>query len=145
MPSPHPLPTQLKILRGTAKPHRLVKDEPKPDNDKIEMPFNLSRGAKKQWVKVEAELRAAKIITNVDTHALALFCEYYAEWIDAMTKIRKEGAVVFKDGIPAGQSPYFHVANKAFDRLQKMLTEFGMTPSSRTRVSATGPSDDDDF
>jgi hypothetical protein len=38
-----------------------------------------------------------------------------------------------------GGSSYLAIANKAFEQLSKMLTEFGMTPSSRSRVSKVQP------
>ena len=33
------------------------------------------------------------------------------------------------------QSPYLAVANKAMEQIKAMLTEFGMSPSSRSRVT----------
>jgi len=33
------------------------------------------------------------------------------------------------------QSPYLAIANKAMDQMTKLLTEFGMSPSSRTCVA----------
>jgi hypothetical protein len=35
------------------------------------------------------------------------------------------------------QSPYVSVASKALEQMPKLLTEFGMTPSSRGRINAT--------
>ena len=40
------------------------------------------------------------------------------------------------NGFPI-QSPYLAVANKAMEQMRAMLTEFGMSPSSRTRVRGT--------
>jgi hypothetical protein len=37
------------------------------------------------------------------------------------------------------QSPYLAIANKAWQQVQQGLAEFGMSPSARTRVSATRP------
>lgn len=34
------------------------------------------------------------------------------------------------------QSPFLAIANKAFEQMRAMLVEFGMTPSSRSRVHA---------
>jgi len=41
------------------------------------------------------------------------------------------------------QNPYLAIANKALSNVGKFLVEFGMSPSSRTRISATtaGPTD----
>jgi P27 family predicted phage terminase small subunit len=37
------------------------------------------------------------------------------------------------------QSPYLTVANRAMQQMKEMLSEFGMSPSSRTRVHAIPP------
>ena len=144
-PGRKPVPTQLKIVRGTDQPCRVKKDEPKPKADNIKQPFELSEIASSQWDKVVLDLEQAKLLTNIDTHALAMYCESYATWIGAIEMIKSHGVVVkSKNGFPV-QSPFFHVANKSFDQMKNMLVEFGMTPSSRTRVSAVQGTDDDEF
>ena len=144
-PGRKPVPTQLKIVRGTDQPCRVKKDEPKPKTDNLKRPFKLSQVASSQWTKVARELKAAKLLTNIDTHALAMYCEAYALWKGALEMIHKEGAVVLSLNGSMVQSPYCHVASKAYDQASRMLVEFGMTPSSRTRVSAVEGPDDDDF
>jgi P27 family predicted phage terminase small subunit len=37
------------------------------------------------------------------------------------------------------QNPYLAVANRAMKQMRDFLTEFGMTPSSRSRVSSSLP------
>lgn len=137
-----PIPTQLKIIKGTDQPCRMRKNEPKPADDNIEMPEELSKEAGKHWDKVCTQLQDAKIITNIDVTALAMYCESYATWFNANKMIQRHGPVVKNpSGFPV-QSPYLLIANKAFDQMRAMLTEFGMTPSSRTRVAATGKSEE---
>ena len=136
-PGRRPIPTQLKIIKGTDQPCRIKKDEPKPDDDNIEMPEGLSADAAKHWDKLCHQLQDAHIITNIDVTALSMYCEAYSTWVNANKKIQVHGAVIKgKGGFPV-QSPYLMVANKAFEHMRSMLVEFGMTPSSRTRVSTT--------
>ena len=54
--------------------------------------------------------------------------------------IRKFGAVVKSpSGFPLC-SPYVPIANRAFEKMRRMLVEFGCTPASRTSVTrATAP------
>ena len=40
------------------------------------------------------------------------------------------------------QSPYLTVAIRALEQMRSLLSEFGMSPASRTRVAATPPLDD---
>lgn len=133
-----PIPTQLKVLHGTDQPCRINKNEAEPETDRIEPPHELSDEARKHWDLVVRELKSAGLITNLDVVALTMYCEAYATWRHASKQIQKYGTVVKaeKSGFPM-QSPYLAIANRAFDQMKGMLTEFGMTPSSRTRVNAS--------
>lgn len=139
-----PIPTNLKIVKGTAQPCRILKDEPKPKADAVRMPAGLSDDAKKQWKIAAKHLTAAGLLTNLDTFALAMYCEVFARWTYANDQIKKFGPIVkAPSGYPV-QSPFLQIANKSFDQMTKMLVEFGMTPSSRSRVAGAGPADDED-
>lgn len=132
-----PIPTNLKVLRGTDQPCRINPNEPKPKADRIRPPFKLSKEARRHWTKLIKQLRDAKIVTEIDAHAAALYCESFATYCDAIEKVRLAGSVVKgKDGFPV-RSPYLVVAERAHQQMRDLLTEFGMTPSSRTRVTAT--------
>lgn len=93
--------------------------------------------ARKYWKPMLRMLQDAKIVTNADVQALEALCIVYARWREANAQLEKTGLLVkTPNGYPA-QSPYLAIANKAFDQMKAMLTEFGMTPSSRTRVRTT--------
>lgn len=138
-----PTPTALKLLTGTARPSRVNKSEPKPKADNIKMPAGLSTGAKKCWKIVAAQLKEAGVLTNLDSHALAMYCEVFARWQTANENLARFGPVIkAPSGFPV-QSPYLTISNKAFDQMKGMLIEFGMTPSSRTKVSTVAPEEED--
>ncbi len=144
-PGRKPVPTRLKIIRGTDQPCRVKKNEPRPKSNMIRRPFKLSEVAGKQWDSMVRKLRAADMITNLDTQALGLYCEAYANWVAANKWIQLKGTVVKSANGTLAQSPFFLVSNKCFDQMYKMLVEFGMTPSSRTRVSTNEDPDEPDF
>jgi P27 family predicted phage terminase small subunit len=132
-----PLPTNLKVLRGTDQPCRINKDEPQVPTNRITPPAGLSAVAKKHWKKILPQLRAAKIITNIDATAFAAYCETYATWQHAVDQIAKYGSVIKGEkGFPVC-SPYVTIADKTLRQMRDFLTEFGMTPSSRTRIAVT--------
>lgn len=110
------------------------------------MPDWISPEAAKHWTKVALQLTRAGILTEIDATALALYCEAFARWKAATDRVLADGPVVTaRSGFPV-QSPYLAIANKAFDQMRRMLVEFGMTPSSRTRVAAVNQDDqEDDF
>ena len=105
------------------------------------MPEWLSPEAARHWPAVVKQLHDAGLLTAIDATALALYRESFARWKDANARIVKYGTVVKSpNGYPI-QSPYLAIANKAHEQMTKLLAEFGMTPSSRSRCTVTMPDD----
>ena len=78
-------------------------------------------------------------MSRIDRAALALYCGAWGRWVEAEKALRTYGAMIKSpSGFPM-QSPYLAIANKAMEQMRAMLCEFGMSPSSRTRVHATPP------
>ena len=133
-----PTPTVLHLARNNPGHRTLNKNEPKPVVTDALPPdgFDLSDLAKEQWEHIAQHLLNSGLLTVIDKPALVLYCEACARWMDANDKIRKTGIVVkTPSGFPV-QSPYLPIANKAFDQMKSILVEFGMTPSSRSKVAA---------
>jgi P27 family predicted phage terminase small subunit len=142
-----PTPSALRVLRGNPGRRPLPKDEPiAPKADPNSPPPRLKGIALEQWQQVAPMLHTAGLLTTLDPTALQLYCEAYAEWDDAKTQIEKFGTVIKGPrGFPV-VSPYVSLAAKAWERMRKMLIEFGMTPSARTRVKTEEqPQADDPF
>jgi len=134
MTGPPPLPTHLRILEGNRSRRPLNENEPKPKQVMPECPDHLSDEAKKQWNKLGKQLFDVGILTELDGDALAMYCDAWARWVNAKEMLDKHGAVFkSKNGFPA-LNPYFAVASQAFEQMRRILQEFGMTPSSRTRL-----------
>jgi P27 family predicted phage terminase small subunit len=84
------------------------------------------------------------LLCKIDRAALALFCQAWARWVEAEEALKRYGVMVKSpSGFPM-QSPYLAVANKAMEQMRALLAEFGMSPSSRTRVHATPQVDEGD-
>ncbi len=144
MAAPHPLPTNLKVLRGTAQPCRLNAKEPRPDTN-VSMPSGLSKDEQQHWQQVASHLQEAGVLTVMDVQALKLYCRIYAKWQESNEKLDEYGPVIkTKTGHPA-LSPYFKISQKYLDQLLVILREFGMTPSSRTRIHTNSDKPDDDY
>ncbi|CAJ7420107.1 P27 family phage terminase small subunit [Burkholderia pseudomallei] len=133
-----PTPTALKLVRGNPGKRPLPENEPTPSLD-VQMPEYLSAQAAKHWPIVTKQLQDAGVLTSMDATALSLFCECFAKWKHANDQVLKFGPVIkAPSGFPV-QSPFLAIANKAHDQMCKLLVEFGMTPSSRSRVTAKKP------
>ena len=90
--------------------------------------------AQAEWVRLAPILQRLGVLAETDTGALTAYCEAWATWKGATQQIRKFGMVIKgKDAIPI-VSPYVKIAHNALLHMRALLTEFGMTPSSRARV-----------
>ena len=146
MPGRKPVPTSLKLLHGNPGKRKINSAEPKPTGVPS-CPKHLSKVAKAEWKRISAELITLGLLTSVDRAALAAYCAAYARWAEAEEKLQQFGTVIkTKNGNPV-QSPFVGVANRALELMHKFLTEFGMTPASRTRlqVQPMQPDADDEF
>ena len=62
----------------------------------------------------------------------------WSQWQGATAQVQKLGPIIKSpNGFPI-QNPYLAVANRAWKTVQGLLVEFGMTPASRSRVTAAG-------
>lgn len=133
-----PEPSALKLLRGLPGKRKLSMDEPRPAAlEGAQPPDWLDDEAKAEWQRLAPILERLGVFTETDTIALTAYCEAWATWKGATQKIRQFGMVIKgKDGDLPIVSPYVKIAEKAFTQVKGMLIEFGMTPSSRSRVHA---------
>lgn len=140
---PKTKPTNIKILTGTARSHRLNPNEPKPEVATPEAPGHLTEAARTEWDRVVVDLVTLKILTDLDRGTLAAYCQAYGRWSAAETALARMAA---KDAVTDGliirtksgnliQNPLVGAANKAMADMVRYAAEFGLTPSARTRVS----------
>lgn len=140
------IPTKLKIVKGTYRKERENKNEPEYKIEIPDYPKHLTTRAKKEWKRMSVVLFDMGLLTNVDMAALAAYCQLYGRWAEAETKLKKKGEefiVITKDGNKI-QNPLIGIANTALKLMAKCLIEFGMTPASRSKVSAKKEKDKSD-
>lgn len=97
-------------------------------------PEHLSDEEKEKWKSTVRELHPLGLITAIDKDALAMYCTIYVRWIKAEKIVREKGEIIKTAAGNIIQNPYLSIANRALDQLNKLGAEFGMTPSSRSRV-----------
>jgi P27 family predicted phage terminase small subunit len=66
-----------------------------------------------------------------------------AGWI-AEAEIKRRGPVVKTEGGNIIQNPFLAVANKCLAQMAQLENEFGLTPSSRSRIRMAEPADQTD-
>jgi P27 family predicted phage terminase small subunit len=131
-----PLPTELKIAKGTQRKGRAKPAEPKPEVEAPTAPAHLAGPAREEWNRITVELVKLKLISQLDRAALAAYCTAYGRWIEAEAKVKELGTVVNDGAGKAVVNPHLTIADRALKQMHQFLTEFGLTPSSRTRVGA---------
>jgi P27 family predicted phage terminase small subunit len=99
-------------------------------------PAHLTAAAAKEWRRVARALRGMGVLTAIDRAALAAYCQAYGRWVEAEERLR-ETPMLFKT--PSGyvqQSPWLGIINKQLELMGRYMVELGMTPASRSRVTA---------
>lgn len=146
MPGPAPKPTRLKLLAGNPGKRKLNKYEPKPARKAPKCPSHLSKEAKKEWKRIVPELEDLGLLTRVDMAALGAYCAAFGRWVEAEKALKQEGLTVTTPNGHVQKSPWLTIADKALDQLRKYIVEFGLSPASRTKVSAQPKEDtEEDF
>ena len=127
-----PKPAGMSTRRPRAPQHAVMAKLPA-------CPPHLQGEARREWHRLGRKLMAWRLVTDIDAGALALYCTAWARWIEAERALEKFGVMIKSpNGFPM-QSPYLAVANKAMEQMTRLLVEFGMSPSSRARVTPAAP------
>lgn len=99
----------------------------------------LKGTAKKIFAVVATELMHNNLLDVYGVDMIVAYAREMALYHDMMTEVEKEGVtieVVTKTGVVTQINPKRKVAEGALASAKSLATEFGMTPSSRSRVSA---------
>jgi len=153
IPGTKPKPVKLKLLEGNPGRRKLNMDEPKPAPIAPECPDWLLDDAKEEWKEMSATLERLGILTSIDKAAFAGYCQSYAKWKKAEEFIKKfgftykipkkdkEGNVV---SIFIAAFPEVSIARSSLEHVRQFCAEFGLTPSSRGRMSLPSSNGDID-
>lgn len=113
----------------------------KPKFTAPDCPEHIQGNARAEWLRIVVFLEKYKLVTDIDTAALALYCGAYGRWQDAEKRMREmkadggDGLIIESpNGYPI-QNPYLAIANRAMEDCYKYLQQFGLSPAARTRVT----------
>jgi P27 family predicted phage terminase small subunit len=81
-------------------------------------------------------LASLRVITEADRLALAAFAHEFGKWREAEERVEREGPVMYSEKGGAYINPWKNIASTHFKNMIKLMTEFGLTPSSRSRIEA---------
>jgi P27 family predicted phage terminase small subunit len=109
-----------------------------------ECPEHLDAVARKEWGRLSPILMGMKVLTEADYIALGNLCQAYSTLIEAQKHLNK-GGILFKT--PSGyiqQNPLLGIIRAQTNIVNGLLREFGLTPSSRTRIAIEKEDDGED-
>jgi P27 family predicted phage terminase small subunit len=142
-------PSQIKVIRGTFRADRSPSNEPEPlvITSVPKAPGHLNRWGKQMWNETARELVRLRMFTKLDTYSLEVLCEQYGiyrELKESITHIEVEGKrekITFAQYLAKRNSqtmPEYTAMKGAFERYSALLKEFGLSPSSRSRIDLLG-------
>jgi len=121
-------PLSLVRMEGNPGKRKLPseKQEIKPTPEIPLCPDFLDDDAKKEWEYITPQLYRLGLLTGLDKAALAGYCQSYS-WYNKFVKMEK-----------------YIEADKCLNRIKQLCAEFGMTASSRARMSVDGMKKEED-
>lgn len=129
-----PKPTPLKILDGTQRgapkrePSAPPGAPPMPDRLKVE-PLAVAK-----WNELVPILLGMNVLTTGDGEALATLCEVYAAAQACLLELRASGPTIKTDLGGVKPNPAGSLYKGLVSLQSSLMTEFGLTPSSRVRL-----------
>jgi P27 family predicted phage terminase small subunit len=135
---PAPVPTKIKIARGTVRARN--KAEPQPPSSGVAMPGHLGEVAAARWNELLPLLQAVRVMTDADVEALARYCDTYEWWLATRAILKEQGCTypILNDGGEIkyiAQRPEVSIANKLAQQLRQLEQDFGLNPSARSSLS----------
>lgn len=142
MPGPPPTPTPILNARGSWRA-KVRTQEPIPAKQTPGCPAFLKGEARLEWNRQVKALAKMGCLAKCDRGSLALYCEAWGEFAEAVYLLAENGPVIESERYGKVRRKTLMVfRNKAAERLIKLADRFGFSPAARARVRAEAPKKD---
>jgi P27 family predicted phage terminase small subunit len=121
-------------LTGNPGNRPLPENEPQPAKGEPVKPPWLKGRAAAAWKEIVPELARIGLLTVVDGHALAVYCEAWATYVQASEIVRTEGILIESYRGGKAKNPAAQIMRDSADLMMKVGGQFGLTPATRTRL-----------
>jgi P27 family predicted phage terminase small subunit len=132
-----PKPTALKLLDGNRGRRPLNALEPKPEPGIPDPLAALTPEGLAHYRDLTEKLSAVRVLTVNDGPALSGLAQSIADFEQATSELALMGKVIMTER-GAVKNPWTTIQKQAFDQMQKGFADFGLTPSSRTKIQTAG-------
>ncbi len=139
------LSRRTKIIRGTFRSSREAKFpvDPDPLGAAPPPPRDLGKHGKAKWRELAAELTERRVLTRLDLPAFWALCscwEFYADARDLVYGTKKKRSLEkYLKGKSSQGIPAAVLMKQMLALYRSYLSEFGLTPAARGRVSMDPP------
>lgn len=137
---PKPLPTKIHILNGNPGKRPLNENEPQFDPADLRPPTGMTRLARKKWKQMAPMLLERGLLTQADRDMLHNYCLAYERWTEAESVLSSEGTtfenVDDNGNVKIMQRPEVNISKTYQQQMYRIAAEFGLSPSSRSKVKA---------
>jgi len=138
-------PDEIKVIQGTFRPDRANSDAPSAPSGLPDAPHWLSERAAELFAHLSAVLDALSIASPVDVHMLAMLASRLEE-IEILTAVIEDCGRTYQSESGLWKArPEVAQRSEAMRHAQSLLTEFGLSPATRNRVSAGKPAEQNPF
>ena len=149
---PAPKPDALVTKINRSKRGSNLADGIKPDVATPDCPAWLCVTGKNEWVRIVPHLQKCGLLSHLDMAALVLYCQSYGRYVELengmtarIAQLQKDERLeyieavhrAFIDTTPNGYNQVSALAStirNLKEEVLRYLAQFGMSPSSRTRV-----------
>jgi P27 family predicted phage terminase small subunit len=139
-----PKPTAVKELEGNPGKRPLNKNEPKPRKRAPACPADMCEEGKKEWNRLYKNLEELGLLTELDISSFEAYCTAYGRWKAAEALITKHGSIYRDKNGGLAKSPMIDIAIKYLTIANRYAEQFGLTPSSRSRIEVVKTISDED-
>jgi P27 family predicted phage terminase small subunit len=148
-----PQATEVAQANGTLSVHPGRRNDdlvPRSDGCAPEMPEYLDEHGQAKWDELLGDLQNMKVISSECRELMIAYCEAYSGWRRCLELVKKLGPVLPVKDEKTGKVKSFRSNPVSIElhryrtQMNKLLPEFGLTPSSRTRLVAFKSTDESD-
>lgn len=136
-----PKPTALKVLQGNPGKRPLSANEPAADG-KVARPYGLKTAfpsVAKRWDDLAPVLAVAGLLTPADAPAFLLMLHHLEIAFEALEMVKRDGLTRLDEAKVERKHPALQIFRDNSAQARQFITEFGMTPSSRSGLKVPEP------
>ena len=145
------LPTEMHVLNGNpSKIKDLGKGEPKPKPTvrEIAPPEWLNNYGQKMWTDRCPELQRTNVLTTLDIEGFEMACYWYGIFRQCVDDAREKGLFYTYTNKQGHENevdrPQMKLARQASELYKSYASEYGLMPSSRSKINVGEASNDKD-